>query len=547
MKLRNLVALTLLSAVLFLLPNPAAAQDGKFTVNGYVQMQGGVFVPLLSQLFKDYNSEAYLMIQDEINYDRPCDPVNNPAFPCTPVDHGSKAGKASMMRGTVQLMAEYRPEDYLMVRAVVRLVGSLKLEVDKYAQAPSFPSGADRRDYARDYAWRNYYNEADLREFYVDAYLTDWFSLRIGKQQVVWGDINSFRLLDVVNPVHDTWHFGALESFEDTRVPMWMVKAMFEMSSIDHSLELLWVPMLGDKRDTVNVPLTLVGAWGLPYPNTPSPYRIEEKIFLYPGNTFEDMRAGLRWRGAITPQSTYSLVYYYTHAFSPPIPLHGEFDRREDGYINESVMNRLYLGFPRQHIAGFGVDYAFDAPVSLVAKIEASVEPDRPFPQDSAYSRNTTTELTEAIQTIIFPNQRRPTINLAAQIFRPTMIRWLNPTSNIIFLAQGTYTVIPTLSSQDEEILVWVPGYNDYKVKMHSGSAVFAITTNYLRGAIQPKVVFAYIDPMSGFISTEVNFALGRHWRFRVQLTDFFGKDPYKAVGFFRDRDEFNLAVRYQF
>jgi hypothetical protein len=546
-KFRGIFLLALLAVAFLAFPGNAAAQEGKFTVNGYVQMQGGIFVPLTSQLFQDYDNKAFIELSNgELDTNRPCDPVNTPAKPCVPVDHGSKAGKASMLRGTINLMAEYRPEENITVHAVVRLIGSLKLEVDKYAQAPMFPDGADRRDYAQDWSWRNYYNEADLREFYVDLNVTEWLSLRLGKQQVVWGDINSYRLLDVVNPQNTAWHFGPLESFEDTRVPMWMVKAMFEMSAINHSLELLWVPMIGDTRDTVDVPLTLVGAWGLPYTNTPSPYIIREKHFLYPGNNFEDMRAGLRWRGAITPQSSYSLVYFYTHSFSPPIPRTGEFDINEDGYINNAVMDRLYLDFPRMHIAGFGVDYSFDAPISLVAKLEASVEPNRPFPQVSGFV-NTTNEFDNGVKRVLFPDHRRLAVNYAVQLFRPTMVRWLNPTSNIIFLAQWSHTILPTLSAEDKELLVWVPGYNDYKLTTNSYTGIFAMATSYLHGAIQPKVVFAYIHPLSGFISTEVNFALGRSWRFRVQLTDFFGDDPYKAIGFFRDRDELNLAIRYQF
>jgi len=59
-----------------------------------------------------------------------------------------------------------------------------------------------------------------MREAYLD-FRWDLFGsnlLRLGKQQVVWGKADFFRLQDIVNPVDFGQHFF-IEPFEDTRIP----------------------------------------------------------------------------------------------------------------------------------------------------------------------------------------------------------------------------------------------------------------------------------------------------------------------------------------
>ncbi len=67
-----------------------------------------------------------------------------------------------------------------------------------------------------------------IRELYVDATLPtadggDW-GFRIGKQQVIWGRTDLFRVLDVLNPVDYSRH-NIYDELEDIRIPMWMAVA----------------------------------------------------------------------------------------------------------------------------------------------------------------------------------------------------------------------------------------------------------------------------------------------------------------------------------
>ena len=67
------------------------------------------------------------------------------------------------------------------------------------------------------------YTQRDvLREAYVDGMVNDW-SIRAGKQQVVWGTADGMKLLDMINPTD--YSEMAQNQMEDSRIPVWMVNA----------------------------------------------------------------------------------------------------------------------------------------------------------------------------------------------------------------------------------------------------------------------------------------------------------------------------------
>jgi len=67
------------------------------------------------------------------------------------------------------------------------------------------------------------YTQRDaLREAYVDGVVDDW-SIRAGKQQVVWGTADGMKLLDMINPTD--YSEMAQNQMEDSRIPVWMINA----------------------------------------------------------------------------------------------------------------------------------------------------------------------------------------------------------------------------------------------------------------------------------------------------------------------------------
>ena len=86
-----------------------------------------------------------------------------------------------------------------------------------------------------------------IREFYITADKQldngDIFNITFGKQQVVWGKTDLFRVLDVINPVDYSRH-NIYDELEDIRIPQWMITAEWRMgpNSVldDSNLQLIW-------------------------------------------------------------------------------------------------------------------------------------------------------------------------------------------------------------------------------------------------------------------------------------------------------------------
>ncbi|MCP4596775.1 DUF1302 family protein [Neptuniibacter sp.] len=91
--------------------------------------------------------------------------------------------------------------------------GCIKDYIDADENDLKYPEFNDRWDF--------------LREFYIDATRTlddgDQLNVRLGRQQVVWGRTDLFRVLDVLNPVDYSRH-NIYDELEDTRIPMWMLQ-----------------------------------------------------------------------------------------------------------------------------------------------------------------------------------------------------------------------------------------------------------------------------------------------------------------------------------
>lgn len=100
--------------------------------------------------------------------------------------------------------------------------------------------GRPEQDTRSDLSNRAFANDAtdlELREFYLDTAAGDTY-LRIGKQQVVWGQADGLRVLDVVNPF--SFREFTLPDFEDRRIPLWTINA--EIPVGEAMVQLLWIP-----------------------------------------------------------------------------------------------------------------------------------------------------------------------------------------------------------------------------------------------------------------------------------------------------------------
>jgi hypothetical protein len=153
-----------------------------------------------------------------------------------------------------------------------------------------------------------------LFQAYVQADVGDfWF--RLGRQILSWGETDSFRLLDNINPV-DSSFGGFLIPLDERRVPLDMLRMQYRIGRIGPLSE-AFVEMYGAIDDAVGFsPGTPAGSpWALPN-SLPSAATFVETHT--PARNFRDIRGGgkFQWNWM---DGTFSVAHYYTYFDTPSL------------------------------------------------------------------------------------------------------------------------------------------------------------------------------------------------------------------------------------
>ena len=88
-------------------------------------------------------------------------------------------------------------------------------------------------------------------------------SMKLGKQQIVWGESDLFRSIDIVNPLSLNQNQAIGEAFEDFRTPIWAAKFLIDIGNVGSfmsnvGLEFFYTP----RWRPITQHLVLEGAWG---------------------------------------------------------------------------------------------------------------------------------------------------------------------------------------------------------------------------------------------------------------------------------------------
>ncbi len=129
----------------------------------------------------------------------------------------------------------------------------------------------------------------ELREFFLQGRAGDVL-FRLGKQQVVWGQADGLKVLDVVNP--QSFREFILEDFEDSRIPLWTVN--LEVPFREVVAQLLWIPDPSYHAFAPDDSVFAFTAKGLAPPPPPPGFDLRVKKPERPTNYLSDSDAGIR-------------------------------------------------------------------------------------------------------------------------------------------------------------------------------------------------------------------------------------------------------------
>jgi|WetSurMetagenome_2_1015567.scaffolds.fasta_scaffold23328_2 hypothetical protein len=426
-----------------------------------------------------------------------------------------------------------------------------------------------------------------LREFYV-SYSTPKFLIKMGKQQVAWGEADGLRLMDVINPLDvRRGPFYDTQGYEEVRIPKWLIKTEFFGPDLwkfyNNSLELIWNP--GDVRETQNLLPTYAnaqlggrnngfgfpwwgggvpvgsqnswGIWGIPVNFVPLPVRLFKQER---STSIENSEFGGRVKFSIN-NTAITLNYWQGFQADEVLKFRGIVPDLANGgifpplgVVSPSVllMDRVYK---RMRVAGFtlskeldGVGPLFGQPANPVLRVEAQYDFDHPF----------NTGLNTATDFIVI--KKYDQVKYMVGFDWPVRCALINPQKNIFLSAQmfHIYTVH------------WENGVNSprpapfysWTYPMNQFYSSLLVRTEYRNETIVPSALLVWDHSNnSGWVKTAVGFKYGNHWRPEIgwlwikkntSITQNVGfpqrnRDDWKAFGTFEDRDEVYIRIQYQF
>ncbi len=148
--------------------------------------------------------------------------------------------------------------------------------------------------------------EVELREFYIDTSIGSSY-LRLGKQQIVWGQADGLRVLDVVNPFN--YREFILDEFEDRRIPLWSLN--LEVPVGDMMAQLVWIPdQTYDQFPETGATFAITSPRFIPTAPAAMPVTLNE--VSKPNNFIGDSDVGLRLSAFMSGWDlTLNYLYHY--------------------------------------------------------------------------------------------------------------------------------------------------------------------------------------------------------------------------------------------
>jgi hypothetical protein len=158
-----------------------------------------------------------------------------------------------------------------------------------------------------------------LREAYIDIDFADVpLSLRLGRQQIVWGETDNFRLLDRVNALDLKWHLQQEidigRGWDQLRIPYWMIKWLYRLDEVgpvtNAFVEGYWNP--GDWYPNERGFLPFY-PWSVPF-TSPLPLPLTSSVLFrqgdYARNPADNSQVGVRFSGFLGGVN-FTTAYYY--------------------------------------------------------------------------------------------------------------------------------------------------------------------------------------------------------------------------------------------
>ncbi len=435
-----------------------------------------------------------------------------------------KLSVSGSLKNETSIRIEGLNGDLTKEKNIVELAGQYKIKEDElvlFAKAKYWYDAAydarDKLDIAQHYA--GHIQRSDwLRDLYLDYTNGPWF-LRMGKQQVAWGQADGITILDRVNPVDLSEYW--LPDMQDIRIPLWMANINYS-PKLNSNLQLLVIPDFEQSTSaTIGGPFctyvyTRYDAW------KKGQTSVDENIH-FPGKNFENSTFGLQWSDRIGDLN-YTLNYL-------------------NGYYYSARNTTIYLS-PRN----WKVDRDFKRYQMYGSSFNRSVTNPGPlqgitFRGDFAVYKDEPTYIGD------------PNLASAQKIARWNNVFWLVGADRYVFTKylvsmQYSQYILEHAKDKDPSLTqvrqypmnAFTYGFADQVENIFS----IKLSTQFMNDRLKPEILWSFTDDNQGRLSPKVNYEIKDNLVLTVGVHYFYG-NLFDSNGQYRDESQFYTNLKYTF
>lgn len=414
------------------------------------------------------------------------------------------------------------------------------------------------------------YNTEELRELWWQTGVTPTTTLKLGKQQVVWGETDFFQSLDVIHGYDNRIRSFLEPENEDVRKPLWMVNVTERFDSVDGTLQMLYIPGRMNSAKTRGNSYDLEGGRWANNPNkgitfesasfgADVPYNYDHK-----SADMDDASYGLRWK-SMAGEWEYSLGWFHGPSQNPVInpnpnnplgvgnaasglPFKGAY---KGDYRSDPGSTVGELIYPFVDVFGITANRYLES-VDAVFSTEISYIPNSPY--------NVGLQAGEKGGCAFFPGfcgiTEKDVVKTMLRMDKQLALQNYLGTSRPSFFSVQLFNTWIANYDRKEEV-VNTAGFSG-RAKEFSTIATAILATNYDNDRINPSLAVGTDLTYGGsFMVPSVEFAYGNNWRVRVEADLFFNDERQKRAltgfnntnlfGFFDGNDQLAVRLTYQF
>jgi hypothetical protein len=449
-----------------------------------------------------------------------------------------------------------------------------------------------------------------MRELYVTFDVGDRTHFKLGKQQVVWGETDFFRAMDIIHGYDLRWRsFLELEN-EELRKPLILANVEIDVPELNGTLQLVYRPGWDEGAD-VGTTAPLEGQRWAPQPwsgNNIMNSIIGPRNYHHSAGDEDDENFGFRWSG-VWNQIGYSVAYWRgldNDGITVRNPVVGGTTNygkwQEPTMATALVASQDLTNLISPEIETFGLSMnAYMEPLDLVGRAEFAFIPNKPYntgtetavdllafglgcsdsnagatcgggllpplmvlrndPQNMAATAYNAATSTNAGLVLSVPGLgdvvEKDTLRIMLGFDKNLDLMNLLGTQRPSFWSVQLFDTWILNFDKDDDI-VDLFGYGAPK-REHSTILTNAITLNYAYDTINPGLAVGVdLGNFDMFLIPSVDLVYGDHWRVRLEANIFlpkhsktenlgFVENDTRLLGTLDDNDQLVARITYQF